>query len=105
MDASDDFVESTVVDPDAGDSIQIDNLKEKELLDLLVKCAQKSKSIRSKHEIRHGWLMDTAKVLRQIYMMNLHRWALDKGISKEQQDFFEHQFKDALCPKPWRPSS
>ena len=96
MGDSDGMVEGMVVDPDGGDLILLDKLTEKELLVLLVKIAEKAKRIRSKHSIRHGTLLDLAKVLRRTYDMNLHRWGIDKGISQEKLDFFEHKFKNAL---------
>ncbi len=96
MDRLDNPLKDAVSDPDGRGLIFLDKLTEKELLALLVKIAEKAKRIRSKHELRHGTLMDLAKVLRRTYDMNLHRWGIDDGISREKLDFFEHQFKNAL---------
>jgi len=98
-DAADSFAENVVVDPGKDDLVFLDELKEKELLGLLVRIAEKAKSIRSQHWKRNGYLIDMAKVLRRTYEMNVHRWGLDGGISREELDFFEKRFEDALCPK------
>lgn len=92
----DELIDDMVADPDNG-IVFLTNLKEKELLDLLFRLTKKAKSIRSQHYKRHGYLMDSAKVLRNVYAMNLHRWGIDGGISREQLVFFEEQFKSALC--------
>ena len=96
-------LDDLVLDPGKDDVVFLDVLKEKELLSLLVRIAEKSKSIRTKHIIRSGYLVDLAKVLRRTYEMNIHRWGLDDGISREDLDFFEKRFEHALCPKKkWR---
>lgn len=92
-------LEDAVIDPGKDDLVFLDNLKEKELLELLVSIAEKAKSIGSQHWKRNGYLIDMAKVLRSTYEMNVHRWGLDDGISREDLDFFEKRFEDALCPK------
>lgn len=98
-DSTDSFVENVVVDPGKDDLVFLDKLKEKELLGLLVRIAEKAKSIRSQHWKRNGYLIDIAKVLRRTYEMNVHRWGLDEGISREQLEFFEKRFENALCPE------
>lgn len=94
-DSANAFVEGMVADPD-GDLVFLDKLNEKELLDLLFRLTKKAKAIRrSKHLLRHGNLLDTAKVLHRIYAMNLHRWGIDSGMSREKLEFFEHEYKNA----------
>ena len=89
------FVDDIVADPD-GEIVFIDKLKEKELQDLLMRLAKKAKSIRSRHWLRHGVLLEMGKVLTKLYNMNIHRWALDEGMSKEEIEAFEKHFKDKL---------
>lgn len=88
-------VDSMVVDPDKG-IVFIDKLKENELLDLLVRLAVKAKSIRSRHWLRHGYLLNMGKVLEKLYHINIHRWGLDEGKSAEELEAFEKYFKDKL---------
>jgi len=88
-------IANTVNDPDKG-RVYLPKLKEKELLDLLVRLAIKAKSIKSNHLSRHWVLLDTGKVLQSLYSMNLHRYALDEGLSREDMEAFEKQFKDKL---------
>ena len=94
-DSTDAFMEGIVTDPD-GDLVFLDELNETDLLDLLFRLTKKAKAIRtSKHLLRHGNLLDTAKVLHRIYAMNLHRWGIDSGMSREKLEFFEHEYKNA----------
>jgi len=98
-DSTNSIAENMIVDPIKGGLIFIDKLKEKELLDLLVGLAKNAKSIRSQHWKRNGILLEMAKVLRRTYEMNVHRWGLDDGISREELDFFEKRFENALSSK------
>ena len=94
-DSANAFLEGMVTDPD-GDLVFLDILNEKELLDLLFRLTKKAKAIRtSKHLLRHGNLLDTVKVLHRIYTMNLHRWGIDSGMSREKLEFFENEYKNA----------
>jgi len=98
-DTTDSIAKDMIFDPVKEDIVFLHTLKEKELLDLLVGLAEKAKSIRSLHWKRNGFLIDMAKVLRRTYEMNVHRWGLDAGISREQLGFFEKRFEDALSSK------
>lgn len=89
------FIDNMVADPDGG-IVHIDKFKEKELLDLLFRLAKKAKSIRSRHWLRHGIILEMGKVLSKLYNMNIHRWALDEGMSREELEAFEKHFKDKL---------
>jgi len=84
-----------VKDPDNG-IIYLDKLKENELLDLLVRLVNKAKRIKSRHWLRHGYLLSAGKVLQRLYNMNIHRWGLDEGKSGEDLNAFEEYFKDKL---------
>ncbi len=86
----------SVYDPVTKEIIDLSNLKEKELLDLMVRLAEKSKKIRTKHDIRHGYLLAMGKVLRRLYSMNVHRWGLDDGLSREKLEELEEYFKEKL---------
>lgn len=88
-------LDNMVVDPDKG-IVYLDKLNEKELLDLLVRLATKSKSIKSRHWLRHGYLLGMGKVLEKLYYMNIHRWGRDEGRSDEKLEGFEKYFKDKL---------
>lgn len=94
--SKDKLFENLVNDPDKG-IVSIDKLKEKELLDLLVRLALKAKSIRSRHWLRQGYLLDLGKVLRRLYEMNIHRWGIDEGLPREYLKHFEEYFKDKLA--------
>jgi len=85
-----------VVDPGRDEIVFIDKMKEKELLDLLVRLALKAKSIKSRHSLRHGYLLNMGRVLEKLYYMNIHRWGLDQGKSEEELEAFEKYFKDKL---------
>ena len=89
-------LDGMVVDPDKGGIVNINKFKEKELLDLLCRQAEKAKRIRTKHWLRHGYLLEMGKVLGTLYSMNIHRWALDEGMSREELEAFEKHFKDKL---------
>jgi len=88
-------IDEMVNDPDKG-IVFIDKMTEKELLDLLMRLAKKAKSIRSRHWLRYGVLLEMGKVLSKIYSMNIHRWAIDDGMSREEIEGFEKHFKDKL---------
>lgn len=84
-----------VHDPDKG-IVNLDKMKEKDLLDLLVRLTQKTKSIKTRHWLRHGYILGIGKVLEKLYFMNIHRWALDDGKSGPELKKFEEYFKDKL---------
>lgn len=88
-------LDDMVNDPDKG-IVFIDKMTEKELLDLLARLALKTKSIKSRHWLRHSYLLEMGKVLETMYNMNIHRWALDNGRSGEALKEFEKEFKDKL---------
>ena len=89
-------LKDSVLDPGTNEIINLNKLKEKELLDLMVRLAEKSKKIRTKHLVRHGYLMAMGKVLRRLYTMNVHRWALDEGWSREKIEEHDKYFKEKL---------
>jgi len=94
-DSADAFVEGIVTDPD-GDLVFLDKLNETELLDLLFRLTKKAKAMRrSKHWLRHGNLLDTAKVLHSIFAMNIHRWGINSDMLREKLEYFEHEYKNA----------
>ena len=86
----------SVYEPVTKEIIDLSNLKEKELLDLMVRLAEKSKKIRTKHLVRHGYLMAMGKVLRRLYTMNVHRWGIDEGLSREKIEEHDEFFKKKL---------
>src|ERR1700682_2556020 len=88
-------LDNMVNDPDNG-IIFLDKMKEKELLDLLVRLATKSQRIKTRHWERHGYLLGMGKVLEKLYRMNIHRWGLDEGKSDVELESFEKYFKDKL---------
>ena len=94
--SDDNPLKDSVLDPETNEIINLNKLKEKELLDLMVRLAEKSKKIRTKHKLRHGYLMAMGKVLRRLYTMNVHRWALDEGWSKERIEEHDKYFKEKL---------
>ena len=94
-DSADAFMEWIVADPD-GDLVFLDKLNETELLDLLFRLTKNAKAmIKSKHWLRHGNLLDTAKVLHMIHTMNIHRWEINSDMLREKLEYFEHEYKNA----------
>ena len=94
--SDDNPLKDSVLDPGTNEIINLNKLKEKELLDLMVRLAEKSKKIRTKHLVRHGYLMAMGKVLRKLYTMNIHRWGIDEGLSREEIEKHEEFFKKKL---------
>ena len=94
--SDDNPLKDSVLDPGTNEIINLNKLKEKELLDLMVRLAEKSKKIRTKHLVRHGYLMTMGKVLRRLYTMNVHRWGIDEGLSREEIEKHDEFFKKKL---------
>ncbi len=88
-------IDNMVNDPENG-IVYLDKMKEKELLDLLVRLANKAKRIKMRHWERHGYLLGMGKVLEKLYFMNVHRWGRDDGKSGYELEAFENYFKDKL---------
>ena len=68
-------LDNMVNDPENG-IVYLDKMSEKNLLDLLVRLAQKAKRIKTRHWERHGYLLGMGRVLENLYNMNIHRWGL-----------------------------
>jgi hypothetical protein len=77
------FNENVVLNPDNRQLVNISNLKEGELMELFEKNWAKAKRFRTRHDLKHGYLLNCATILKRLYVLNLHKWGRDEGQSAE----------------------
>lgn len=102
------FVANMVADPRSKRVVLLDQLGERELLDLLVALAVKAKSIRSQHWEREGYLGNLQIVTAKLLEINRHRWGRDAGLSGKNLKGFEFrggsEFDSSLDSRRDKPS-
>lgn len=92
------FNEDVVVDPDTHKLLNLSQLKEQELVKLFDRSWAKVKRFRTRHYLKHGYLLNCVAILKRLYQMNLHKWGRDEGRSAQDLEFFEKYLKEGFNP-------